>query len=51
MSRTRRRFGREFKLEAVRRILESGLSQAEVARDLDLSPNTISRLKRQYRAE
>ena len=51
MSRSSPRYSRELKLEAVRRVLESGLPQNQVARDLGLSPNTLSRWKRQFQAE
>lgn len=51
MSSSQKRYSREFKLETVRRIQATGLSQAEVARELDISPNTISRWMRQFRDE
>lgn len=51
MSRPKPPHSRELKLEAVRRVLESGLPQNQVARELGLSPNTHSRWKRQYQAE
>lgn len=51
MSTSQKRYSREFKLETVRRIQATGLSQAEVARELDVSPNTISRWMRQFRDE
>ena len=38
---TRRGFSREFKLEAVRMVIEQGLSVAEVARDLDIHANLL----------
>jgi len=44
----RRKFTREFKLEAVRR-LESGVSMAEVARGLEVSPNVLHRWQREFR--
>ncbi len=47
MSRPNPPHSRELKLEAVRRALESGLPQNQVARELGLSPNTLSRWKRQ----
>ncbi len=49
MSPSQKRYSREFKLEVVRRIQATGQSQAEVARELDISPNTLSRWMRQYR--
>jgi transposase-like protein len=44
----RRKFSKEFKLEAVRR-LESGVSMAEVARGLEVSPNVLHRWQREFR--
>ena len=44
----RRKFTKEFKLEAVRR-LESGVSMAEVARGLEVSPNVLHRWQREFR--
>lgn len=37
----RRRFGREFKIEAVRLIKDRGVSVAQAARDLDLHDNVL----------
>jgi transposase len=37
----RRRFGREFKIEAVRLIKERGVSVAQASRDLDLHENVL----------
>lgn len=34
-------FDKEYKLMAVKRVKESGKSVAEVARELDMSPNTL----------
>ena len=48
---TRRRFSREFKLEAVRLVSERGLSVAEVARDLDIHANLLRGWKRQLGKE
>jgi transposase-like protein len=44
----RRAFTREFKLAAVRR-LEAGVSLAEVARGLEVSPNVLRRWQREFR--
>jgi transposase-like protein len=49
MSSPRKRYGRQFKLEVVRRVQETGRSQAQVAKELGISPNTLSRWMRQYR--
>jgi transposase len=45
---TRRRFTREFKLEAVRLAREQGISVAEAARDLDLHENVLRKWIRLY---
>ena len=41
-------YPREFKLEAVRLILERGMSGAQVARDLGISNELIYRWKKQF---
>lgn len=51
MAGERRRFSREFKVEAVCQVLEGPRSMNEVARDLDLSPGVLSRWVRQYRED
>ncbi len=51
MSPSGRRYGRQFKFEVVRRVQETGRSQAEVAKELGISPNTLSRWMRQFREE
>jgi len=43
-----RRFTKEFKLAAVRR-LEEGVSIAEVARALEVNPNVLHRWRREFR--
>ena len=40
---TRRKFGREFKLEAVRMVRERGVALAQAARELDLNENMLRR--------
>jgi len=47
MGRVRRKFSREFKVEAVRMVSEGGHSLAQVARDLDIRPDIIRRWRRQ----
>ena len=49
MGLSRREFTKEFKLAAVRR-LEQGVSMAEVARGLEVSPNVLHRWRREFRA-
>jgi transposase len=39
----RRKFSREFKLEAVRLVRERGVSYAQAARDLDINVNMLRR--------
>jgi transposase len=51
MSSPRKRYGREFKLEVIRRVQETGRSQAQVAKELGIAANTLSRWMRQYRSE
>ena len=47
MGTPRRKFSREFKVEAVRMVSEGGHSLAQVARDLDIRPDMIRRWRRQ----
>jgi transposase len=51
MSTTRKRYSREFKLEVVRRVHETGQSQAQVSKELGVSANTLSRWMRQFRSD
>lgn len=44
----RRRFTREFKLEAVRLVVEGGHKAAAVARDLDIRPDLLRRWRREF---
>ncbi len=43
----RRKFSREFKVEAVRMIGEGGLDLLEVSKDLEIRPDMLRRWKRQ----
>ncbi|MCC4306647.1 transposase [Rhodococcus sp. 3-2] len=43
MSRTRRSFTTEYKVEAAHRVIDSGRTIAEVARELGLSENLLGR--------
>ena len=47
----RRRFTREFKLEAVRLVREQGVKVSEVARDLDIHENVLRKWVRDYAAD
>ena len=51
MSTPRRRFNREFKLEAIRRVQETGRTQSQVAEELGVSANTLCRWMKQYRTD
>jgi transposase len=43
----RQRFGREYKLEAVKQVRDRGVSSAQVARNLEIDPNVVSRWVRE----
>jgi transposase len=43
----RQKFSREYKLEAVRQVREQRVSSAQVARDLGIGPNVVSRWVRE----
>ena len=47
----RRKFSREFKLEAVRLVKERGVSVAQAARDLDLHENVLRKRIREGSAD
>jgi transposase len=47
---TRRRFSREFKLEAVRLVKERGVAIAQAARDLDVHENVLRKWVRELAA-
>lgn len=51
MKRERRKFSREFKLAAVKKVVEQGLSCSEVARDLNISDNLIRNWKKSFEAD
>jgi len=48
---TRRRFTREYKVEAVRLVVQSGVSVAQAARDLGVHPNSLRKWVREYQAD
>jgi transposase len=47
----RRRFGREFKIEAVRLIRDRGVSIAQAARDLDVHENVLRKWVKEFAAD
>jgi len=47
----RRKFSREFKLEAVRLVQERGVAVAQAARDLDLHENVLRKWVREQAAD
>ena len=49
--RTRRRFTREFKLEAVRQVISGGRTQKQVAGELGLNANLLGRWIKQFRED
>lgn len=49
--RGRRRFSREFKLEAMRMVLEGGRKQVDVARELGINPEVVYRWTREHRLD
>lgn len=44
----RRKFGREFKLEAIKLVRDRGVSVAQAARDLDVHENVLRRWVREF---
>ncbi len=51
MKGSRRQFSREFKVEAVRQVLEHGRPLAQMARELDISASVLRRWKQQVEAD
>ena len=49
--RTRRRFTREFKLEAVRQVVGEGRTQKQVAEELGLNANLLGRWVKQHHVD
>ena len=47
----RRRFGREFKIEAVRLIRERGVSVAQASRDLEVHENVLRKWVKEFAAD
>ena len=51
MSSSHKRYSRKFKLEVIRRLQETGRIQAQTAKELGVTPNTLSHWMRQHRDE
>lgn len=51
MGKRGRRFSREFKLEAVRLIVEEGRTQKEVAEELGVNPQSLYRWRQELEAD
>ena len=48
---TRRKFSREFKIEAVRLVTDRGVAVAQAARDLDVAESVLRRWMRELTAD
>ena len=48
---SRRRFSRDFKIEAVKLVLDGGVSVAQAARDLGIGENLLHTWKRKYKED
>ena len=51
MATRRKRYSREFKVEAVRLVVERSVSMAQAARDLGVHVNVLRQWVREYRAD
>ena len=51
MKRSRRSFARDYKLAAVKKVIEQGLSYAEVARDLGIRDTLIHNWRKSFEAD
>ena len=47
----RRSYSREFKLEAVKMVLEDGVSVSQIARDLGINENLLHSWKRKFKED
>ena len=48
MKKARKKYTREFKVEAVRLVTEGGVGIAQASRDLGVNANTLGRWKREF---
>jgi transposase len=51
MGMTRKKFTREFKIEAVRFLTGSNMSAAQAGRDLGINPNLLTRWKKEFQSD
>ncbi len=51
MSRTRRKFDKDFKEEAIKMVIEGGMSKAEVGRRLGVNDNLIGRWVSEFKTD
>jgi len=49
--RQKRKFSKEFKEEAVKLVVDKGMKQSDVSKDLGISPNILNRWILQFKAE
>ena len=49
--KTRRKYDKEFKIQAVKLLLESGKTTNEIADDLGINSGNLTRWKREYRED
>lgn len=47
----RKKYSKEFKLDAIGLVIEQGYSQAEAARSLSINPNVLSRWIKEHEAD
>ena len=48
---TRKKYSKEFKLDAISLVLEQGYSRAEAARSLSINPNVLARWIKEHESE
>ncbi len=48
MAKLRKKYTREFKIEAVRLLTESNMTIAQASRDLGINPNVLTRWKKEF---
>ena len=51
MEKTRKKYTREFKIEAVRLLTGSNMSIAQAGKDLGVNPNVLARWKKEFQSD